>query len=77
MMHIDDSKKFDRRTIEKNLKEGIVSAEEWENFLRTLPDVSDNVDVIMTEEEKTKETTKEKVRKSKGSVEKEVTPEGE
>ncbi len=77
MMHIDDSKKFDKRTIEKNLKEGIVSAEEWENFLRKLPDVTDNVDVIMADEEKTEETTKEKVRKSKGSVEKEVTPEGE
>jgi len=77
MMHIDDGKKFDRRTIEKNLKEGIVSAEEWENFLRKLPDVSDNVDFIMAEEEKTEETTKEKARKSKGSVEKEATPERE
>jgi hypothetical protein len=77
MMHIDDSKKFDRRTIEKNLKEGIVSAEEWENFLRTLPDVSDSIDFIMAEEGKTEETTKEKGRKSKGSVEKEATPEGE
>jgi len=77
MMHIDDSKKFDKRTIEKKLNEGIVSAEEWENFLKTLPDVSDNVDLIMAEEEKTKETTKEKGRKAKGSVEKEATPDVE
>jgi len=77
MMHIDDSKKFDKRTIEKKLNEGIVSAEEWENFLKTLPDVSDNVDLIMAEEEKTKETTKEKGRKAEGSVEKEATPDGE
>ncbi len=76
-MHIDESKKFDKRTIEKNLKEGIVSAEEWKNFLKKLPDVSDNVDFIMPEEEKTEETTKKKGRKSKGSVEKEATPEGE
>jgi predicted fused transcriptional regulator/phosphomethylpyrimidine kinase len=76
-MHIDDNKKFDKRTIEKNLKEGIVSVEEWEKFLRTLPDVSDNVDFIMPEEEKTEDTTKEKGMKSKGSIEKEVIPEGE
>jgi predicted fused transcriptional regulator/phosphomethylpyrimidine kinase len=76
-MHIDDNKKFDKRTIEKNLREGIVSVEEWEKFLRTLPDVSDNVDFIMPEEEKTEDTTKEKGMKSKGSIEKEVIPEGE
>jgi len=77
IMHIDENKKFDKRTIEKNLKEGIVSAEEWKNFLRKLPDVSDNVDLIIPEEEKTEKTTKEKGRKSKESVEKGATPEGE
>lgn len=76
-MHIDENKKFDKRTIEKKLKEGIVSAEEWKNFLRKLPDVSDNVDLIMLGEEKTEEATKEKVRKAKESVEKGATPEGE
>ncbi len=76
-MHIDESKKFDRRTIEKKLREGIVSAEEWENFLRTLPDVSDNVDFVMSQVGKTKKTDKEKGSKSKESVEKETTPEKE
>jgi len=28
IMHIDESKKFDKRTIERNLKEGIISAKE-------------------------------------------------
>ena len=76
-MHIDDNKKFDRRTIEKNLREGIISAEEWKNFLRALPDVSDNVDFVMSEEEKTKETTKEKGGKLKESVEEETIPKKE
>ena len=76
-MHIDESKKFDKRTIERNLKEGIITVEEWENFLRALPDVSDNVDFVMSEEGQTEETTKEKGRKSKDSAEKETIPEKE
>ena len=76
-MHIDESKKFDRRTIEKNLKEGTISAEEWENFLRALPDVSDNVDFVMSGEGQTEETTNEEGRKSKESAEKKTTPEEE
>ena len=76
-MHTDDSKKFDRRTIEKNLKEGIISAEEWENFLRALPDVSDSVDLVTIEEAQKEETTKQRRKKSKKSVEKETTPDKE
>jgi hypothetical protein len=76
-MHTDDSKKFDRRTIEKNLKEGIISAEEWENFLRALPDVSDSVDLVTIEEGQKEKTTKQRRKKSKKSVEKETTPDKE
>jgi len=76
-MHIDENKKFDRRTIERNLREGIISAEEWEEFLRALPDVSDNVDFDMSEEGRKEETTNEQGRKSKESVENEATPEKE
>lgn len=42
-MHIDDGKKFDVRTIERNIKEGLVSKEEYERYLHELPDVSDKV----------------------------------
>lgn len=76
-MHIDEGKKFDKRTIEKNLREGIISAEEWENFLRTLPDVSDNVSYFILAEGKTKKTAKEEIGKSKESIENETTPEKE
>ena len=76
-MHIDESKKFDRRTIKRNLREGIISPEELKKFLRALPDVSDKADFSMSEEGQTEETTKEEVRNSKESVEKETTPEKE
>jgi hypothetical protein len=75
-MHIDENKKFDKRTIEKNLREGVVSAEEWKKFLRSLPDVSDNVDFVIIEEEKG-EATQDRGEKSTKSVEKDEAPEKE
>ncbi len=42
-MHIDESKKFDVRTIERNIREGLISKEEYEQYLQGLPDVSDKV----------------------------------
>lgn len=42
-MHIDESKKFDKRNIERNLKEKIITQKEYENYLAKLPDVSDKI----------------------------------
>jgi len=42
-MHIDESKKFDKRNIERNIKDGIISKEDYENYLSKLPDVSDKI----------------------------------
>lgn len=75
-MHINENKKFDKRTIEKNLREGVVSAEEWKKFLRSLPDVSDNVDFVTIEEERG-EATEDRREKSAESVEKDKAPEKE
>ena len=58
-MHIDEGKKFDKRTIEKNLKEGSISAEEWKKFLRSLPDVSDNVDFAIIRKEEKEEASED------------------
>lgn len=63
-MHIDENKKFDKRTIERNLKEGIISDKEWETFLKKLPDVSDKVALIEREEER-KQPGKGAVREKK------------
>ncbi len=42
-MHIDESKKFDKRNIERNIKEGIISKKDYENYLSKLPDLSDKI----------------------------------
>ena len=51
MQHIDENKKFDKRTIARNLKEGIVPTKEWEAFLKKRPDVSDKAEVSVIQEE--------------------------
>lgn len=77
IMHIDETKKFDKRTIERNLKEGIISAQEWEKYLKALPDVSDNTDFVMLEEGQEVKTAEEHPSKSEESVEEETPSEKE
>ncbi len=76
-MHIDESKKFDKRTMERNLREGIVSTKEWEKYLESLPDASDNVDFVMIADEQEEETTKDQEGESEEPAEKETAPERE
>ena len=42
-MHVDPGKKFDKRSIERKIREGFVSQKEYEDYLAGLPDVSDKV----------------------------------
>lgn len=42
-MHIDENKKFDKRNIEKNIKNGVITEKDYEMFLSKLPDVSDKL----------------------------------
>lgn len=42
-MHVDENKKFDKRNIEKNIKNGFISWKDYENFLGGLPDVSEKI----------------------------------
>ncbi len=42
-MHIDENKKFDKRNIEKNIKDGIITGKDYEIFLSKLPDVTDKL----------------------------------
>ena len=74
IMHIDESKKFDKRTIERDLKAGTISAKEWEQFLNGLPDVSDKVDFVMSEEEQKEQN--EEIIEDKGEKPKESVGEG-
>jgi hypothetical protein len=68
-MHIDENKKFDIRNIERNIKEGIISQKDYENYLSKLPDVSDkiyNPDEPFEEEIEAIEDNKKQVIKKKG-----------
>jgi hypothetical protein len=42
-MHIDEGKKFDKRNIARNIKDGIITQKDYEIYLSTLPDVSEKL----------------------------------
>jgi hypothetical protein len=42
-MHIDENKRFDRRNIEKNIKDGVFPQKEYEIYLSKLPDASNKI----------------------------------
>jgi len=42
-VHIDEKKRYDKRTIERSLREGLISLKEYERHLANLPDVSDKI----------------------------------
>lgn len=42
-MHVDESKKFDKRNIERNIKDGLITLKDYESYLSKLPDVSDKI----------------------------------
>jgi len=43
-MHIDEQKKFDKRTIDRKIREGHISQKEYQQYLKSLQDVSDKID---------------------------------
>ena len=42
-MHTDENKKFDKRNIQRNIKEGLINQKDYENYLSKLQNVSDNI----------------------------------
>ena len=42
-MHIDENKKFDKRNIGKNIKNGIITQKDYEIYLSKLPDAGDKL----------------------------------
>ena len=42
-MHTDENKIFDKRNTERNIKDGIITPEDYEIYLSKLPDVSDKL----------------------------------
>lgn len=39
-MHIDEDKKFDKRNIVRNIKNGVITQKDYDTFVSKLPDVS-------------------------------------
>jgi hypothetical protein len=42
-MHIDEQKQFDKRNIERNIKNGIITQKDYEIYLSKLPDASGKI----------------------------------
>ncbi len=42
-MHTDENKIFDKRNTERNIKDGVITQEDYEIYLSKLPDVSDKL----------------------------------
>jgi hypothetical protein len=42
-MHIDESKRFDKRNVAQNIKNGIITQKDYEIFLSKLPDASEKL----------------------------------
>ena len=42
-MHIDENKKFDKRNIGKNIKNGIITQKDYEIYLSKLPEAGDKL----------------------------------
>jgi hypothetical protein len=40
---VKDARLFDLRTVERNIKRGIITRKEYERFLKSLPDAAENV----------------------------------
>ena len=59
-MHIDENKKFDKRNIEKNIKNGIITQKDYEIYISKLPDISDK---LFSPEEKLTDSDELELRK--------------
>jgi len=42
-MHIDEDKKFDKRNIARNMKNGAITQKDYDTFVSKLPDVSNKL----------------------------------
>jgi hypothetical protein len=59
-MHVDEKKRFDKRSVDQRIREGLISQKEYENYLKGLPDVSDKRDLAEKTVEKPEKKKKTK-----------------
>ena len=48
----DDSKMYDVRTLERNLRKGLINKKDYEKYLKALPDRADNAAISKPDEGK-------------------------
>ena len=51
MLHMNKNREFDLRTLETNLRKGLISEKDYKSFLKNLPDEKENTEFIEIEEE--------------------------
>jgi len=76
-MHIDEEKKFDKRNIAKNVKNGIITQKDYQFYLSKLPDVSDklfNLEEMMTDDDESELIKEDEVTPKKRGMKKKVKP---
>ena len=78
-MHIDEEKKFDKRNIAKNVKNGIIAQKDYEFYLSKLPDVSDklfNLEEMMTDDDESELIKEDEVTPKKRGLKKKLKGKG-
>jgi hypothetical protein len=79
IMHTDENKKFDKRNIEGNIKDGIITQKDYEIYLSKLPDVSDklsNIEDSLVETEDFKSKRQEEIQIKKRVIKKKTKGKG-
>ena len=78
-MHIDEEKRFDKRNISKNVKNGVITQKDYEIYLSKLPDVSDklfNPEQAITESEELESKRESEVSPKKKGTKKKAKAKG-
>jgi hypothetical protein len=79
IMHTDENKKFDKRNIERNIKDEIITQKDYEIYLFKLPDVSNklfNIEDSMVETEDLESKRQEEIQIKKKVIKKKTKGKG-
>jgi hypothetical protein len=71
-MHIDEIKKFDKRNIQRNIKDGTVTQKELDVYLSRLPDVGNKIFNPEPDSKETEPKEGAEVQSPKGPAKKKV-----
>ncbi len=78
-MHTDENKQFDKRNIERNIKDGLITREAYEGYLAKLADASDKVFIpeeIPSDSEEFESTPETETQTKRKVVKKKIKPKG-